>query len=204
MDIPSLKLTVRPWKWAFPNGKACLPSIFRGKNPLLVSGRVSLHRPSQNLGGEPKWFISRVQNVQCCSKIDGWMDGWIDGLMDWWIDSGQIIPTSRDLTPKGSWGREISSYFSLVKYYNLARLVDWCTLPETTILQKSAIPNSEVLNFWLNCLRVDGITVTTSGCSKREATSEHLCAGDFRERKVEDCEKLLPPQRLTASLPLRL
>ena len=26
-------------------------------------------------------------------------------------DSGQIIATSHDLTPKGSWGREIPGYF---------------------------------------------------------------------------------------------
>ena len=42
--------------------------------------------------------------------------------------SGQIIATSHDLTPKGSWGREIplcqGNLYRLVKYYNLARSMD--------------------------------------------------------------------------------
>ena len=41
------------------------------------------------------------------------------------IESGQIIATSHDLTPKGGYMREIPLFqenVRLVKYYNLARL----------------------------------------------------------------------------------
>ena len=53
-DIPCLKLTVRPWKWAFPKGNSELlfqPSIFRCE--LSVSGSIPHHPASPVTASAP-------------------------------------------------------------------------------------------------------------------------------------------------------
>ena len=163
----SLKIPLIKYVWTIPSA---WPSYDWSTYP---PGNKGLNRPK--LKGN-QWLIS--PNLQCLTAVcsekvayhpgfgrernDGGFGGaaWVGIMTGTFQISGQSIATSRDLTPKGSWEREIpliSGKSRLVKYYNLARNLEWVAfwdkLPGESWIMRAWVSMKEAFHrYWASCL----------------------------------------------------